>query len=135
MSTIHYVADMLIELNVIPRRSLEASQRFCHSNHIEHSTQQKITAYFQYMSERMGNNLESADLALLSSPALRSEFVLHKCWKSLKKISYLDGNLFDKVSVSSKFIFDTGINVQICCSQFRFVFVHLTYTLTNVTGY
>ena len=80
------------------RRSLEVANRFCSTHHIDASTQTKISHYFKYMSDgSMNNCVEQGDLALLPEH-LRCEFVLQKVWKSIKKISFLDTQLYDKVS-------------------------------------
>lgn len=80
------------------RRSLEVANRFCTSHHIDSTTQAKISNYFKYMSSsEMNNCIEQTDLALLPEH-LRCDFVLQKVWKSIKKIPFLDSQLYDKVS-------------------------------------
>ena len=68
-------------------------------------TQHNINTYFRYMAEQLNNNVECSDMQLLSSSALRSEFILRTCWRSLKKINFLDESAFDKVCMCVVFVY------------------------------
>jgi hypothetical protein len=83
------------------RRNLEASQRFCVSNHIDKITVQCINNYYKYLNLELNNQNEANDFQMLSN-SLKIELVLECCWNTLKNKFFLNTTDFDQVN---KYIF------------------------------
>ena len=68
----------------------------CQSHGLSDSILSNIGNYFAYVSEKMNNNLEVDDFALLSS-SLKSEFIIDKIFPVLEDVCFFSDALFDKV--------------------------------------
>jgi len=82
------------------RRMLQAACRYCESNkgRLHHSTAEKVSMYFKYVSIEMRNSEEKNDFQLLSS-SLRADFVLSRCARALNEIQFLSDVTFDQVRI------------------------------------
>lgn len=94
----------LITLSPLCRRAAEAVDKFCLTNQVDSATRTKAAQYFSYLTDTLGNSTDAEGFALLSE-ALRVELVCRTAWRALRRVNYLEGNTFDKVSSASLLIY------------------------------
>ncbi len=82
--------------------------RFCHSNHLDKSTEMRVKDLFKYLNGPLLHSVEQSDFSLLSR-SLRSEMVLKKSLGQLQRLSLLDPVLFDAVSYSHNEVYAFGM--------------------------
>ena len=78
------------------RRINKASTQFCESHGYSTSLSNRISSYFNYVSEKLKNNFEDDAFSLLS-PSLKSEFIIDKIFPALQHSNLLNDASFHQV--------------------------------------